>query len=89
MAADLQPKTPSPEFITALTWLTHNLWVAVSGLIVLLGKIVFGNVSKEIAEIREQNKDQNKKQDQLLEAVNHLARELSELKGELKARRPK
>lgn len=86
MAADLQPKTPSPEFIAILTWLTQNLWAAVSFLIVPLGRIVFGNIREQIKEIAEQNLQQNQKLDQVANTVNQLAREVSEIKGELKAK---
>lgn len=87
MATDLHPKTPpSPEFIAILTWLTQNLWAAVSFLIVLLGRIVFGNIREQIKEIAEQNLQQNQKLDQVANTVNQLAREVSEIKGELKAK---
>jgi len=90
MEADLQPKTPSPEFIAALTWITHNLWMAVSFLIVLLGRVVFGNIKEQIKENAEQNAlqnaQQNQKLDLILDKVNSLSREVSEIKGELKAK---
>jgi len=86
MAAELHPKTPSPEFIVALTWMANNLWAAVCFLIVILGRIVFGNLAKEIKQISEQNSEQNKKLDTMIGTVNQLGREISEIKGELKAK---
>lgn len=69
-----------------LTWLTQNLWAAVSFLIVLLGRIVFGNIAEEIAEIKRQNEIQNHKLDTAIGAMTELGREVSEIKGELKAK---
>ena len=85
MAAELHPKPPSPEFITVLTWALNNLWAAVSFLMILLGRIVFGNIKDYIKEIAEQNGQQSRKLDSVAETVNQLAREVSEIKGELKA----
>lgn len=94
MAAELQPKTPpSPELIAALTWLTQNLWAAVCFLIVALGRVVFGNLDKKVDAIvkqnEEQDKEKNAKLDLVIEKVSNLAREVSEIKGELKAKEKK
>lgn len=91
MAADLHPKTPpSPEFIAILTWLTQNLWAAVSFLIVLLGRVVFGNIKEQMKESADQNALQNAQQNQKLDLIidkfNSLSREVSEIKGELKGK---
>lgn len=84
MAAELHPKPPSPEIIAVLTWALNNLWAAVSFLMILLGRIVFGNIKDHIKEIAVQNEQQSHKLDSVAETVNQLAREVSEIKGELK-----
>ncbi len=86
MAADLQPKTPSPEFIAVFAWALNNLWAGACALLVILGRIVFGNIAKEIAEIKKQNEIQNHKLDTAIGVMTDLGREVSEIKGELKAK---
>lgn len=84
--ADLPSKAPSPEIIAVMAWLAQNAWVTGMALIFALGRVVFGDVKKDIAEIKAQSAGRDEKLDSIVEIVSGLAREISEIKGELKAK---
>lgn len=84
--ADLPSKAPSPEIIAVMAWLAQNAWVTGMALIFALGRAVFGDVKKDIAEIKAQSAGRDEKLDSIVEIVSGLAREISEIKGELKAK---
>jgi len=82
--ADIPSKPPSPEVIAVIAWFAQNAWVAGITLIFALGRAVFGDVKKDIAEIKEQSAGRDNKIDQIADLISNLAREISEIKGELK-----
>jgi len=84
--ADIPSKAPSPEIIAVISWFAQNAWVTGMALIFALGRAVFGDVKKDIAEIKEQSAGRDQKLDSIVESIGHLAREVSEIKGELKVK---
>ena len=80
------PKPPSPEIIAVIAWLAQNAWIAGVTLIFALGRAVFGDVKKDIAEIKAQSAGRDEKIDSIVDIVSSLAREISEIKGELKTK---
>jgi len=84
--ADIPSKPPSPEVVAVISWLAQNAWVTGMALIFALGRVVFGDVKKDIAEIKQQSAGRDEKLDSIVEIISSLAREISEIKGELKAK---
>ena len=77
---------PSPEIIAVFSWFIQNAWVTGAAIIFALGRVVFGDVKKDIAEIKQQSAGRDEKIDAIAELISSLAREISEIKGELKSR---
>lgn len=84
--ADIPSKPPSPELIAVMSWFAQNAWVTGVAIIFALGRVVFGDVKKDIAEIKEQSAGRDDKIDHIAELISNLAREISEIKGELKSK---
>lgn len=83
---DTPTKPPSPEIVAALNWFVQNLWVTGMALLFSLGKIVFGDVKKDVAEVERKLERQDEKIDAIAESLNQLYREFSEFRGELKGK---
>lgn len=86
MAAEYPKTPPSPEVIAVIAWFAQNAWVTGIAIIFALGRAVFGDVKKDIAEIKEQSAGRDQKLDTIVESIGYLSREVSEIKGELKAK---
>ena len=86
MASEFHTKAPSPEIIAVMAWLAQNAWVTGIAVIFALGRAVFGDVKKDISEIKEQSAGRDEKLDSIVDSIGHLAREVSEIKGELKTK---
>ena len=84
--ADIPSKPPSPELLAVMSWFAQNAWVTGMAIIFALGRAVFGDVKKDIAEIKQQSAGRDEKIDAIAELISGLAREISEIKGELKSR---
>ena len=82
--SDIPNKPPSPELLAVVSWFAQNAWVTGMAIIFALGRAVFGDVKKDIAEIKQRSEARDTKLDAIADSLNELARVVYEMRGEMK-----